>query len=116
MYSKVKQDNGLSGSPFAITGVGNGLTEPRASQFNTFGNDLTSVRYRLQQELGDRRSFFDKDFYRYTVGINGDFNIKDNAFISRWGYDSAFVYERFDELRIDSGDAVRTRLRQGIAG
>jgi iron complex outermembrane receptor protein len=66
--------------------------------------------------LGDRRSFFDKDFYRYTAGVNGDFNFKDNAFISHFGYDSGFVYERFDEQEIDTGDATRTGIIQGIAG
>ena len=121
MYSKVKQDNGLAGAPFAITslnptGAGSGLIEARASQFNPFGNDLTSVRYRLEQELGPRRSFFDKDFYRYTAGVNGNFNIKDNGFISQFGYDAGYVYERFDELRIDSGDATRTGIRGAIAG
>jgi iron complex outermembrane recepter protein len=121
MYSKVKQDNGLAGTPFAITslnptGPGSGLTQARSSQFNPFGNDLGSVRYRLEQELGERRSFFDKDFYRYTAGINGNFNIKDNGFISQFGYDSGFVYERFDERRIDSGDATRTGIRGAIAG
>jgi iron complex outermembrane recepter protein len=110
MYSHVKQDNGLAGSPFAITGPSNGLTEAKANQWNPFGSALTSLRYRLQQELGGRRSFFDKDFERYVVGINGDFNIKDNGFISRFGYDSGFVYEHFRQLETDSGDAVRSAL------
>src|ERR1041385_528964 len=48
MYSKAKQDNGLAAAPFSITNVFNGLTEARASQFNPFGNDLASVRYRLE--------------------------------------------------------------------
>src|SRR2546421_9575049 len=121
MYSKVKQDNGLAGAPFAITslnptGAGSGLVQARASQFNPFGNDLTSVRYRLQKELGGRRQFFDTDFYRYTAGINGNFNIKDNGFISQFGYDSGFVYERFDEHSVSSGDALRSRIRDAIAG
>jgi iron complex outermembrane receptor protein len=121
MYTKAKQDNGRAGLAFAITslnpsGIGSGLVETRASQFNPFGNDLTSVRYRFQQELGNLRSFFDKDFYRYTVGINGDLNFKDNGFLSRFGYDSGFVYERFDELRIDSGGARPSLIRQAIAG
>src|SRR6266446_2061779 len=121
MYTKSKQDNGLAGTPFAITslnstGPGSGLVQARASRFNPFGNDLSSVRYRLQQELGNRRSFFDKDNYRYVIGVNGNFNFKDNAFISQFGYDSGFVYERFDELRIDRGDATRSNIRAAIAG
>src|SRR5205807_1550835 len=32
------------------------------------------------------------------------------------GYDTGFVYERFDELRVDSGDATRTKIKQAIAG
>ena len=73
------------------------------------------MRYRLVNELGLRKSFFDHDYYRYTAGVNGDFNFKDNGFISRFGYDSGFVYERFDELRIDGGDAQFTPLAAEIA-
>ena len=119
MYSHVKQDNGLAGSPFLMSsasGVGTaGIFETRASNFNPFGNNLTSIRYRLQQELGGRRSFFDRDYQRYEAGINGDFNFHDNAFISRFGYDSGFVYEHLQEQRTDSGDARRTYLRALIA-
>jgi len=115
MYTKEKQDNGLAGAPFTLSSAANGRNEARASQFNPFGNNLNSVAYRLQQELNDRRSFFDKDYYRYVVGINGDFNIKDNDFISRFGYDSGYVYERLNYQRIDSGDARRSYLRSLIA-
>jgi iron complex outermembrane receptor protein len=107
MYSKLKQDNGLAGSPFAVGG--------QDSPYNPFGDFLNNVRYRTVNELGLRRSFFDHDYYRYVVGINGDFNFKDNAFISRFGYDSGFVYERFDEQRIDSGDAQFTPLAAEIS-
>jgi iron complex outermembrane receptor protein len=122
LYSKVKQDNGLAGSPFTINTGGNtngdfyGLDEARASQFNPAGTFLNSVRYRLQRDLGNRRSFFDKDYWRYTVGIEGNFNIKDNGFISRFGYDSGYLYTRFDEREIDSGDATRSGIVAAIAG
>jgi iron complex outermembrane receptor protein len=124
MYSKAKQDNGLAASPFTYSSAANGdLAAIRNSPFNPVGidpntgaNALASVRYRLVNDLGPRRSFFDKDAFRYVAGINGDFNIKDNGFISRFGYDSGFVYERFDELRIDSGDAVRSLIRAAING
>jgi iron complex outermembrane receptor protein len=115
MYSKVKQDNGLTGTPFALNSGANGRSEARASSFNPFGNNLTSLSYRLQQELGNRRSFFDKDYYRYVAGVNGDFNFNGNGFISRFGYDSGFVYERLNSQRIDSGDARRSYLRSLIA-
>jgi iron complex outermembrane receptor protein len=115
MYSKVKQDNGLAGSPFTMTSAANGRDEARASVFNPFGNNLGAVAYRLQNELRNRRSFFDKDYYRYMVGVNGDFTIKDNGFISRFGYDAGYVYERLNYQRIDSGDARRTYLRALIA-
>jgi iron complex outermembrane receptor protein len=115
LYSKVKQDNGQAGTPFTLTSAANGRNEARASVFNPFGNNLTSLSYRLQQELGNRRTFFDKDYYRYVAGVNGDFQIKDNPFISRFGYDSAFVYERLNYQRIDSGDARRSYLRALIA-
>lgn len=110
MYSKAKQDNGLAAAPFSITNDFNGRVEARASQFNPFGNDLSSVRYRLVNDLGPRRSFFDKDAWRYVAGLNGDFSFKDNGFISHFSYDVGLVYERFDELRIDSGDATRSGL------
>ncbi|MFN2623770.1 MAG: TonB-dependent receptor domain-containing protein [Chthoniobacterales bacterium] len=99
MYSKVKQDNGLAGAPFLLPIAG-----ARTNEFNPFGNNLSSVRYRSQQELKNRRSFFDKDYYRYVAGVEGDFNIPDNDFISRFHYDSGFVYERLNYQRIDSGD------------
>ncbi|PYJ11482.1 MAG: hypothetical protein DMF06_02250 [Verrucomicrobia bacterium] len=115
MYSKVKQDNGLAGAPFTMGADTNGRAEARASSFNPFGNNLSSVAYRLQNELTNRRTFFDKDYYRYVAGVNGDFTIKDNSFISRWGYDSGYVYERLNIQRIDSGDARRSYLRALIA-
>ncbi len=115
LYSKVKQDNGLAGAPFTLSSLTNGLNEARQSDFNPFGNNLTSLSYRIQQELANRRSFFDKDYYRYVVGINGDFNFTDNDFISRFGYDSGYVYERLNYQRIDSGDARRSYLRALIA-
>jgi iron complex outermembrane receptor protein len=99
MYTKEKQDNGLAGAPFLVD-----IDPARASEFNPFGDNLNSVRYRSQQELANRRSFFDKDYYRYVAGINGDFNFTDNDFISHFGYDSGLVYERLDLHEIDSGD------------
>ncbi len=120
MYSHTKQDNALAGAPFTISSTseasaGRGLIEARANIFNPFGTNLASVRYRTEGELGNRRSFFDHDYQRYVAGINGDFNFKDNGFISRFGYDSGFVYEHFQEQRIDSGDATRGLIRQNIA-
>jgi iron complex outermembrane receptor protein len=99
MYSHVTQNNGLAGAPFLVN-----VTAARQSEFNPFGNNLTSVRYRSQQELANRRSFFDKDFSRYVAGVNGDFNFTDNDFISRFGYDAGFVYEKFKQEEVDSGD------------
>jgi iron complex outermembrane receptor protein len=112
MYSKTKQDNGLAGSPFAVPGTdfdaaGNRIA---ASPYSPFGRYLSSISYRTVNELGLRRSFFDSDYYRYVIGINGDFNIPNNGFISRFGYDTGFVYERYDSLRIDAGDAQFTPL------
>jgi iron complex outermembrane receptor protein len=118
MYSKVKQDNGLAGSPYPNLGSSaiTGRAEVRASQFNPFGNDLLGLRYRFQRETGGRRSFYDKDYYRYVAGVNGDFNIKDNGFISRFGYDSGFVYERLNYQNVNSGDVTRAGISQAIAG
>ncbi len=121
LYAKTKQDNGLAGAPFALPGG-----TARSSIFNPFPtvidpdtgaviNGVTQLRYRLQQELGNRRSFFDSDYWRYVAGLNGDFNFKDNSFISHFGYDTAFVYERYNNQRIDSGDAQFTPLAAEIA-
>jgi iron complex outermembrane receptor protein len=115
LYSKIKQDNAVAGTRFVATGFTSGLAEARRSDFNPFGDNLTSVRYRFQQELGNLGSFFDKDYYRYVAGLNGDFNIKDNGFISRFGYDSGFVYERLNYQRVDSGDVRRSYIRALIA-
>jgi outer membrane receptor protein involved in Fe transport len=78
---------------------------------------LTNLAYRLVQELGNRRTLFDHDYYRYVAGINGDLNFQGNNFISRFGYDTGLVYEQFDERRTDSGDARRgTIYNEIIAG
>ena len=119
LYSHVKQDNGLAGAPFVLgttfdpdTGAASGAIVN--SPFNPFGDNIRTLRYRLQQELGGRRSFFDKEYYRYVAGVNGDFNIKDNSFISHFGYDAGFVYEDFVEQEIDSGDARQSYIENLI--
>ena len=119
LYSKTKQDNAISPTPIAFTTTANGLNDVRSSPFNPFAtNRLTSLRYRTLQELGLRKSFYDRDNYRYTAGMNGDFNFSDNNVVSRFGYDSGFVYERLDQLRTDSGDltlsGIRNQIRLGI--
>src|SRR4051812_21257451 len=104
MYSKTKQDNAIAAAPFALG------TVARQSPFNPFGTALNQVRYRTVNELGLRKSFFNADYYRYVLGFEGNFSIKDNNFISRFGYDTGFVYERYDQLRTDAGDAQQTPL------
>ncbi|MEP6810327.1 MAG: TonB-dependent receptor [Chthoniobacterales bacterium] len=115
MYSHLTQDNGLAPAPFSISNAFNGRNEARASIFNPFGNRLSSVRYRLVNDLGNRRSFFDKDATRYSGGLKGDFNFTGNSFISHFGYDTGFVYDRFNEVETDSGDAIRSRIVAEIA-
>ena len=116
LYSHLTQDNGLAAAPFAITNAFNGLTEVNASPFNPFPDgSVTQLRYRLANDLGPRRSFFDKDAWRYVAAVKGDFNFTDNSFISHFGYDSGFVYERFNEVETDSGDATRTGIIAAIA-
>jgi iron complex outermembrane receptor protein len=112
MYSHTKQDNGLAASPFAVAGtvVDPVLGRIAASPYSPFGRFLSNIRYRTVNELGLRKSFFDSDYQRYVAGVNGDFNIKDNGFISRFGYDSGFVYEHYNQLKTDSGDAQFTPL------
>ncbi len=106
MYSKTKQDNALAGAPFAVPGTvaetdpTTPITSVAASPYSPFGAYLTNILYRFQQDLGNRESFFDSDFHRYVIGLNGDFSFKDNAFISRFGYDTGFLYESFQGLRV----------------
>jgi len=141
LYAKTKQDNGLAPAPFIIPearyqngalGIFNGrdatgrldgsidnsnaaqLAIVRNSPYNPFGNDLALLAYRLVQELNNRRSFYDYDFYRYTGGVKGDFSFKGNDFLSYLGYDVGAVYERADYLRIDSGDATRGGIYSAI--
>ncbi|MFN2508352.1 MAG: TonB-dependent receptor plug domain-containing protein, partial [Chthoniobacterales bacterium] len=144
LYAKTKQDNGLAPAPFGVPepryrneplGIFNGrdasgrlngsldnsneaqLAIIRNSPFNPFGEDLNALRYRLVQELNNRRDFFDYDFYRYVAGVKGDFSFTGNNFLSFLGYDVGAVYERADYLRIDSGDATRGGIyREIIAG
>jgi iron complex outermembrane recepter protein len=111
LYTHERQKNGLAGSPFAIGGA-----EADLSPFNPFPDgELTLVRYRLQQELGNRVSTFDKDYWRWVVAVKGDIDFADNAFISHLGYDSGIVYERFEEQEIDAGDGQFSLIVDQIA-
>lgn len=116
LHSKTKQDNAISPTPLEFVSSSSGLGDVRNSPFNPFaGSTLRSLRYRTLEELGLRRSFYDRDYDRYTLGINGDFdNIKNNEFLSRFGYDTGFVYERFNQVRTDSGDFTRSAIRDQI--
>ena len=78
---------------------------------DNFGNShVTNVSYRLQQELGNRISTFDKDYWRWVVAVKGDLDFAGNDWISHFGYDAGFVYERFEEQEIDAGDATFTGI------
>ena len=129
MYSKLKQDNGLAGTPFGLP-----ASTVRASPYNPFGvdpdsrqsvtnptgnptgtNALSALSYRAHRELGLRKQFFDTDQHRYVIGFNGDFNFKDNGFISRLGYDTGFVYEDYDNVNTQAGDMQFTPLAAEIA-
>jgi iron complex outermembrane recepter protein len=120
MYTHLRQSNGLAGAPFTLFAddVGSDPNLPvSSSPFNPFGADLASVRYRLQQELGNRLSTFDKDWWRWVVGLKGDIDFADNAFISHFGYDAGIVFERFNEEETDEGDATFTKIvNQVVAG
>jgi iron complex outermembrane receptor protein len=119
IHSKQKQDNGLAAAPFNL-----GVAVSNSSPFNPFftngpgtGDDqLRSISYRLVQELGNRRSFYNFDNYRYVIGLNGNFNIKDNDFINQFGYDTGLLYERTDLIRTDSGDAQRPVIEDAVDG
>lgn len=118
LYSKTKQDNGLAPAPFSLS-----RAEILASPYNPFTavgpanspNRITSLSYRLSDELGLRKSFYDYDYWRYTFGLRGEFTFKNNPFLDFLRYDGGFVYERTDQLRIDSGDAQRDLLVAEIA-
>jgi outer membrane receptor protein involved in Fe transport len=125
LHSKTKQDNGLAAAPFNL-----GVAVANTSPFNPFftgpvggaptptntDDQLRSVSYRLVQELGNRRTLFDFDYFRYTIGLNGNFNIKDNDFINQFGYDTGLVYERQDNIQTDSGDAQRPPIEDAVNG
>src|SRR5207247_6377970 len=112
LYTHFRQNNGLAGSPFTLGG-----SDAQLSPFNPFGTDITTIKYRLQQELGDRLSTFDKDYWRWVIAVKGDLDFADNPFISHFGYDSGITYERFEEEEIDNGDAQRTLIvDQVLAG
>jgi len=128
LYTHYRQSNALAGAPFNT-----GRAAARSSPYNPFGidnteffpdgtpnpnfgqNALTNVSYRLQQELGNRTNVFDKDLWRWVIGANGEFTFADNAFISRMGYDTGIVYERFDVVNTLGGDAQFTPLAEEIA-
>jgi iron complex outermembrane recepter protein len=111
LYTHERQNNGLAGAPFALGGA-----EVDPSPFNPFpAGEVLLLRYRLQSELGNRVSTFDKDYWRWVVAVKGDLDFADNAFISHFGYDSGIVYERFEEQEIDAGDATFTKIVEHIA-
>lgn len=112
LRAKTKQDNASAPSSFRLSGTESGIND---SVFNPFGENLESVSYRLAHEAGLRRSFYEHDYSRYTIGLKGEFQPKDSALLSYFGYDIGFVYERFDEARTDSGDATRRALLNQIA-
>ncbi len=65
LYTHEREKNGLAGAPFAVGGA-----EADSSPFNPFpAGEVLLVRYRLQQELGNRISTFDKDYWRWVVAI-----------------------------------------------
>jgi iron complex outermembrane receptor protein len=115
LYAKTKQNNGLAAAPFALSRTDLIQNSP-FSPFDETTGQLRATRYRLVNDLGPRRSLFDDDYYRYTIGFAGEFNMTNNQFISNWGYDSGFVYERQQEIRVDSGDAKRSAIVAAIAG
>ncbi|MDQ3546012.1 MAG: TonB-dependent receptor plug domain-containing protein, partial [Verrucomicrobiota bacterium] len=131
MYSKIKQYNGLSATPFTLSNAFDGLNVARASIFNPFpnnqppttegfdanpqGNQLASISYRLVNELGNRQTLIDADYYRYVIGVNGDLPLDGNPFISRLGYNSGFVYSENNNLTVQSGDATREGILEQIA-
>jgi iron complex outermembrane recepter protein len=128
LYTHERQKNALAGAPFNTGG-----DAARGSPFNPFPLDdrefladgvtpnsnfgrsiVTNVSYRLQQELANRVSTFDKDYWRWLVAVKGDLDFADNNWISHFGYDSGIVYERFEEQEIDSGDATFTGITNQI--
>jgi iron complex outermembrane recepter protein len=111
LYTHERQNNGLAGSPFALVD-GEGDLSP----FNPFpAGDVVDLRYRLQTELGNRISTFDKDYWRWVVAVKGDIDFADNNWISHFGYDSGIVYERFEEEETDAGDAQFSLIVDQIA-
>lgn len=117
MYAKTKQDNGLAPAPFSLS-----RAEVLQSPYNPFVSTVASspnriggLSYRLTDELGLRKSFYDYDYWRYTFGLRGEFVFKNNPFIDFLSYDGGFVYERLDQLRVDSGDAQRNLIVAEIA-
>jgi iron complex outermembrane receptor protein len=110
LYTHERQNNGLAGSPFVL-----GRTDAQSSPFNPFGTNITQLRYRLQPDLGPRTSTFDKDYWRWVIAVKGDLDFAGNDWISHFGYDSGFVYERFEEEEIDGGDAQQSLIVGQIA-
>jgi iron complex outermembrane receptor protein len=128
LYTHYRQSNALAGAPFNIGRV-NAQTSifnpfpiddreflPNGLPNSNFGNSIvTNASYRLQQELGNRTNTFDKDQWRWVVGVNGDIPFADNGFISRFGYDTGITYERFDAITTFGGDATFTGITNEIA-
>jgi outer membrane receptor protein involved in Fe transport len=141
LYTKSKQNNGLAAAPFAL-GAGfsdrynnpaepafSGSNDVSLSPFNPFldpdkaagpgvalstDNQLRQIRYRLVNDLGPRRTLYDADYQRFTLGFDGQFNMTNNQFVSNWGYDTALVYGTYQNIRVDSGDAKQSTIIDAI--
>jgi outer membrane receptor protein involved in Fe transport len=112
---QVVQPGVLNGDPTPNNDINPFKAGVQKGNETTIDNQLRGLSYRLVQELGNRRSLYDFDYDRYVVGFNGNFDIKDNQFISNFGYDTGLVYETTDQIRTDSGDAKRSVITDAIA-
>ena len=119
MYTHERQNNALAGAPF------NTGADAQQSPFNPFPVDdrefladgvtpndnfgrsiVTNVSYRLQQELGNRLSTFDKDYWRWVVAVKGDLDFAGNDWISHLVMTAALFMSATRRKKSTAGDAT----------
>ena len=100
-YADSLTANGLAPAPFALPSA-----TARNSRYNPWGAGVTipgaTVRYR-GVDLDIRRNSFDKQDYRYVIGLQGKF---DNG----WGYDTGFMQSHESLLQTEANGILRSKI------
>ncbi|MBI5424041.1 MAG: TonB-dependent receptor [Opitutae bacterium] len=101
LYSRLRTENGLAPSPFALSADPAGAAAGAVTTFGPFNQGILDAaagdffRYR-SVELGNRTNEQVYTDYRWQVGLRG-------AITSKWSWEAAMTVEREDYVQTDAG-------------